>query len=343
MQPVADLRPGLLEQWLGDATGRDEIRLGDVLTGGNSNVTRLIETRQGRLVLRHPPVNVVSDKAAAGIEREYRAISALYGKAPVPKPVAWCSDASVIGQPFAVTEWIDGHALSERLPPDWPQTAQAIDALGLAMVRGLAQVHALDWRETVDPGFGRPEGFVERQIARWLKVRENDAVRELPLLAQIAAWLRAHEPQQPRASVIHCDFHLDNCLMARTGPELRAILDWEMATLGDPRIDLGLCLFFWQRDAAASPGFAFVQGLSNRTDVISPRALAYAWSEASGLDHDSIDYFIVFAAWRLAAIVEGAWVLQCRGKEDTAYARGLEHDVPALLREAAAIIDKGKV
>lgn len=330
-------------QWLHDAAGYEDIVLGPVLTGGNSNVTRLIDTRQGRLVLRHPPFNVISDKAAAGIEREYQAISALYGHAAVPRPVAWCGDPGVIGQPFAVTEWVEGVAISESLPVSWPDRAEVIDALGREMVRGLAQVHAINYHELLPERFGRPEGFVRRQVERWLDVRARDRVRDLPLLDQIGAWLIENLPPPDRASIIHCDFHLDNCLMATDGPHLRAILDWEMATLGDPLIDLGLCLFFWRRDPSAKLGFAFVQGLSNRPDVMTPRALADTWSEETGFDHKKIDYYVVLAAWRLAAIVEGAWILYCQGKEKTPYARGLEQDVPALLYEAEAIIERGGI
>lgn len=341
MQPVDAERR--LQAWLEEATGRSGIVLGPTLAGGNSNVTRLIETREGRLVLRHPPVEVISDKAAAGIEREYRVISALAGRAPVPTAVAWCSDPSVIGQPFAVTEWVEGVALTETLPGGWPDTDETVNALGLTMVEGLARVHAVDWREVLAADFARPEGFVQRQVDRWLKVRAADRVRDLPLLEDIGGWLLANQPASLRAGVIHCDFHLDNCLVAPDRPELRVILDWEMATLGDPLVDLGLCLFFWQRDPAGEIGFPFVQGLTNRPGVLPARALAERWSAVTGLGHEAIDYYIVFAAWRLAAIVEGAWVLQTQGKVDTAYARGLERDVPALLREAAAILEKGKV
>jgi aminoglycoside phosphotransferase (APT) family kinase protein len=154
--------------------------------------------------------------------------------------------------------------------------------------------------------------------------------------------LLANRPPAGRASIIHCDFHLDNCLMALDGPRLKAILDWEMATIGDPLIDLGLCLFFWRRDPEAQLGFPQVQALSNRADVMPIKQLAEAWSNATGFDHDRLDYYMVFAAWRLAAIVEGAYVLHCEGKADTAYARGLVHDVPNLLREAAAIVERGR-
>ena len=341
MQPVDAERR--LQAWLAETTGRTDIALGPVLAGGNSNVTRLIETAEGRLVLRHPPVEVISDRAAAGIEREYRVISALAGLAPVPNAIAWCGDPEIIGQPFAVTEWVEGVALTEHIPAGWPDTDETVGQLGLAMAEGLARVHAADWHAVLPADFARPDGFVTRQIERWLKVRASDRVRDLPLLEEIGAWLLANQPASTRTSVIHCDFHLDNCLVAPDRPELRVILDWEMATLGDPLVDLGLCLFFWQRDPAAELGFSFVPGLSNRPGVLPARALAEHWSAQTGFSHEHIDYFIVFAAWRLAAIVEGAWVLQTRGKVDTPYSRGLERDVPALLHEAAAILEKGKV
>ena len=340
MQPVEAERR--FTAWMYDVAGLDDARLGSVMAGGNSNVTRIVETRQGRLVLRHPPVNVVSDKAAAGIEREYSVIKALGARAPVPRAVAWCADPSVLGQPFAVTGWIEGVALDGDLPSSYPQGPETIDRLGLEMMNGLATVHSVDWHDVLPAGFGRPETFVERQIDRWLAVRAQSQVRELPLLVEVAAWLLANRPSSGQASIIHCDFHLDNCLMAVDAPRLKAILDWEMATIGDPLIDLGLCLFFWQRDPGAKLGFPHVQALSNRSDVMSIQQLAEAWSDATGFDHDRLDYYRVFTAWRLAAIVEGAYVLFCQGKADTAYARGLEDDVPNLLREAAAIIDRGR-
>jgi len=326
--------------WMQEATGLDDVRLGAVIAGGNSNVTRLVETRHGRLVLRHPPVNVVSDKAAAGIEREYTVINALGTRAPVPRAVAWCADPSILGQPFAVTEWIEGVALGTDLPVNYPQGPETIDRLGLEMMRGLATVHSVDWREVLPAGFGRPDTFVQRQIERWLGVRAQNSARELPLLVQVADWLLANQPALGQTSIIHCDFHLDNCLMAIEGPQLKVILDWEMATIGDPLIDLGLCLFFWGRDPAAKLGFPHIQAISNRSDVMPVEQLADVWSKATGFDHGQLNYYRIFAAWRLAAIVEGAYVLFCQGKADSDYARGLFDNVPNLLREAAAIIDR---
>jgi len=331
-----------LMTWLQAEAGISNPRLGPLLAGGNANVTQLIESDDGRFVLRHPPVVAISDKAAAGISREFKALQALYGFAPVPKPVAWCEDAQIIGQPFSVIAWLDGVSLTTEAPQAYQpryKESDAISALGVAMVEGLAAVHASNCRSRLPQNFGQPELFVERQIKRWLDVRAADHVRELPLLTEIAQWLLDNRPACENPTLIHCDFHLDNCLVGRTEPHLVGILDWEMATLGDPLIDLGLCLFFWQRDPHSPLGFAHVQALSNRQDIISAAALADIWSLRTGFDHQNLLYYKIFSAWRLAAIVEGAYVMYRRGLDDRAYTRSLEWDVPHLLQAAAAMID----
>lgn len=344
MQPLgaladtADLDRRLAD-WIAAATGRTGVRPGRLLVGGNANVTRLVETAQGPLVLRHPPADAVSDKAAAGIAREYAALEALAGAARVPEAVAWCDDPAVIGQPFSLTGFVEGVAVTDRLPESWPAGCAGVDAIGRDLVRALGEVHRVDPAGRVPDRFGAPEGFISRQIDRWCEVRARHTVRELPQLASQADWLRMHAPPLLAARLIHCDFHLDNCLARLDRPQVAAIIDWEMATLGDPRIDLGLVLFFWQRDPAAAPGFSQIQAISNRADAVGRDRLAGEWSKASGLPADDLDYFRAFAAWRLAAIVEGAYVLYREGKVDTAYARGLEHDVPALLAEVDAIIE----
>jgi len=346
VQPLASEAFARLSQWLTQEAGIENARPGPLLAGGNANVTQLIESGSGRFVLRHPPVIAISDKAAAGIAREHKALVALQGQAPVPRPVAWCDDPSVIGQPFSVIEWLDGVSLTTHLPASYDSTASAADhvsALGRAMIQGLAAVHRADCASRLPERFGQPDLFVARQVERWLDQRATDQVRPLPLLQEIADWLLANRPDCQHASLIHCDFHLDNCLVDKGQPRLLGILDWEMATLGDPLIDLGLCLFFWQRNPEHALGFAHVQALTNRPDIIPAAALADLWAELTGFDQRHLGYYTIFAAWRLAAIVEGAFVAHRRGLDDRDYARNLEHDVPNLLREAAKYIDRGVI
>jgi aminoglycoside phosphotransferase (APT) family kinase protein len=327
-----------LADWLRANAGLHEVRIGEKLAGGNANVTRLVTAREGRFVLRHPPTNTVSDKAAAGISREFAAISALAGQAPVPRPVAYCDDPQVIGQPFAIAEFVDGLTITDAFPDAYGADATA--AIGASLMATLGAIHRVDTAPLRARGFGRPEGFARRQVERWLKVRADNAVRDLPLLTEIGDWLLAAVPAEGEPAIIHCDFHLDNCLSARDRPEVRAVIDWEMATLGDPLVDLGLCLFFWKRDPAAPLGFAFVQAISNHPGAPGRSEMADLWSRASGRDHAALAWHIVFSVWRLAAIVEGAWQLYVEGKVASDYARGLEYDVPNLLREAAALVEE---
>lgn len=321
--------------WAADTLGARAVRLGGLLSGGNANVTRLAVVDGTQMVLRHPPVHTVSPRAAAGIRREYDLLRAVTGKAPVPRPVAFCDDEGVLGAPFLLAEFVDGTAITDTLPPAYPDTAATVRQIGDELVDGLAAVHRIDWRGTLPDGFGRPNGFVQRQIERWLAVRAKEAVRDLPLLARLGEWLLANLPQDDPATIIHCDYHLDNTLFARSAPRLMAIIDWEMATIGPPLLDVGLLTMFWNRTDGQPRGFPAIQAVSNRADAPSALALAERWSAATGYSIANLAYYQAFAFWRLAAIVEGAHVLRARGLVDTPYARGLVDDVPALLAEAA--------
>lgn len=327
-----------LADWLAGNAALHDATVGPRLTGGNANVTRMVTAREGRFVLRHPPAHAVSDKAAAGIEREFAALSALSGQAPVPRPIAFCADPDVIGQPFAIVEFVEGVAITDTFPTAYG--SDAVARIGQTLMKALAAIHRVDTAPLREQGFGRPEEFARRQIERWRKVRSEQSVRDLPLLEDVGNWLIATIPAEGAPAIVHCDFHLDNCLASEDVPEVRAVIDWEMATLGDPLVDLGLCLFFWKRDPAAALGFGFVQAISNTPDAPDRSELADIWSRASGRDHDALAWHMVFAAWRLAAIVEGAWVLHTEGKVSSDYARGLKRDVPNLLREAATLAEK---
>ena len=337
MRPLGAAADRRLADWIARHAGLHEVEIGGLIAGGNANVTRLVTAREGRFVLRHPPADTVSDKAAAGISREFTALTALYGQAAVARPVAHCEDAAVIGQPFSLTGFVEGVSISDRLPPAYGPDAVA--QLGRSLMETLGAIHSVDPAPLRARGFGRPEGFAARQIKRWLEVRARNSVRDLPLLQEIGGWLLDNLPVEGPPAIIHCDFHLDNCLSAPDRPDVLAVIDWEMATLGDPLVDLGLCLFFWKRDPAAALGFSFVQAVSNQPGAPDRSELADAWSAASGRDHAALPWHIVFSAWRLAAIVEGAWQLHVEGKVASDYSRRLEYDVPNLLREAADLVE----
>ncbi|MDR7101118.1 phosphotransferase family protein [Croceicoccus sp. BE223] len=326
-----------LADWARREAGIAGVQIVRTLTGGNSNVTSLVESARGPLILRHPPTDTISDLASAGIAREFRFLGALHGKAPVAEPVAFCSDRAVIGAPFSLTGFVAGDAITDTLPAGQDDSPEGVSALGHALIDALASVHAI---EPVPDGLGdagKAAGFVLRQIERWRAVRADAAVRDLPLIEHVGRWLAENAPTPEAIRIVHCDYHLDNVLMAPAQPRVNAILDWEMATLADPLVDLGLVTALWNRDEGVPIGFPHIQRVSNRAGVVSGDDLAARWSGKTGLSIDRIGYYRAFALWRLAAIVEGAYVLYRRGQIDGDYERGLEHDVPALLAAAEAI------
>lgn len=317
--------------------GVGNVSLARELSGGNANTTLLLDSDAGPLVLRAPPVNTVSARAHRGIEREGRVLRALGGRAAVPEFIAWCDDPKVIGSPFLVARHVDGVSITDTLPSAYADSVESVNRLGEDLVTQLATIHCLPWQDLGLADFGRPQGFLQRQITRWRGVRSEDSVRPLPQLDALADWLLDNLPPEHPGALTHGDYHLDNTLCLTDRPALAAIIDWELATIGDPLADAALLLMFWGPHRTADPpAFRHVQRISRRTGVHSRSSLARLWSQKTGLDLDHIDFYMCFAFWRLAAIVEGAYALYKKGSVDTDYARGLEYDVPALLDEAAA-------
>lgn len=331
-----------LSGWLAEHVGLEDARLGDRLGGGNSNVTQLIHHRSGLAVLRRPPDNAISASAANGVRREYKMLSALHGHAPVPRPMGFCDDESVLGTPFAVVEHVDGISITTVLPSGYASGTATLEAIGTELIDALATVHTVDWKALGIEPPPAPQDYVAKQIRRWLKARATDFVRDLPLIGEIGSWLEDHLPAPPPPSVMHGDYHLDNTLFRRDVPRLAVVIDWELASIGNPYADLALMLAFWGRRTVNPPGFAFVQKVTRDVDQPVDRdALSRRWSRRTGLALDDLEFYRVFALWRLAAIVEGAYVLFRRGNVADDYSRRLEYDVPALLEEAASVAHQG--
>ena len=330
------LPEGPLAEWMASEAGLTGARIDQALSGGNANLTVRLHTDTGPVVLRTPPESAISPKAHRGIEREAMVLRSLEGSVKAPRVLGWCDDPAVIGRPFLLVSYVDGVSLTETLPQDYADTAASVNSLGEQLVDELAAIHRLPWRDAGLEDFGNPENFLGRQIARWRDIRAASTVRELPQIESLGQWLESELPDAPGSSLIHGDYHLDNTLCRRDRPELAAVIDWELATIGDPLTDIGLLLMFWGGKRLAPMGFPHVQAVTRRDGVVGRRELAARWSAATGIAIDNIEYYLCFAFWRLAAIVEGAYQLYVEGKVDTDYARGLEQTVPALLAEAEA-------
>ncbi|MDG4859808.1 phosphotransferase family protein [Streptomyces sp. T-3] len=283
-------RPGLVR-------GRLEARL---IQGGRSNLTYAVTDGLSRWVVRRPPLGHVL-ATAHDMKREHRVISALRDTAvPVPGTVLLCEDESVIGSPFYVMEFVDGTPY---------RTSQELDAIGpgrtrdacLALVDTLVDLHAVD-PESVGLGdFGRPEGFLDRQLRRWGKQLDASRNRELAGIDELHAALGRSLPNSPAPAVVHGDYRLDNVLIGEDD-SIRAVLDWEMSTLGDPLTDLGLIVMY---SAPLEIPNSPISTTASAPGHPSPQELIERYAARSGRDVSAVSWYTAFAWFKLAVILEG--------------------------------------
>jgi aminoglycoside phosphotransferase (APT) family kinase protein len=268
------------------------------ITGGRSNLTYRITDGTRIWVLRRPPLGHVLP-TAHDMSREYRVISALADTdVPVPAPVALCTDANVIGAPFYVMDFVDGAVLdAARLAGMDPATAGRVSA---ELLDTLMAVHAVD-PESVGLGdFGRPDGFLHRQLARWHAQSLASRQSPRPLEEAVRSALVATVPAQGRSSIVHGDYRLTN-VMFDADTKIVAVVDWEMATLGDPLTDVGL-LYVYHR--LSQDGAAVMPVMPAERGFLSPAQLLYGCAERSGRD-DDMWWYVAFGYYKLAVICEG--------------------------------------
>ncbi|WP_375476382.1 phosphotransferase family protein [uncultured Jatrophihabitans sp.] len=331
----ADQLPPSLVTWLSERLGAAGPFTLTPISGGHSNETGLLTSPDGRWIVRRPPAMAIS-ATANNLAREHRVMSALARTAvPVPRTLAFAESGEVDARSCLVMSVAEGYPLTDTWPTDWPQNVSIGDA-GFAAVGALATLHAVDVDAVGLTDFGRPGNYLERQVARWRGQYEQNAVRKLPRFEALGAWLAANRPEESAAAILHGDFHLDNCLIvAGTPPRVSAIIDWELATIGDPLVDLGLLLAFWGPDRAMPVAMPKVQALTRAPKAPSRRSLADRYTELTGRPTDALAWFMVLALFKLAAIVEGAYARAVRGLDDDPWARSLGEDVPRLLADAA--------
>jgi len=283
-----------------------------LIAGGRSNLTYVVGDGEHEWVLRRPPLGHVLP-TAHDMGREYRVLRALADTdVPVPRVLAFCEDESVNGAPFYVMEKVDGVIL--RTPDEMAQLSpDEAQRCSTQLVDVLARIHGVDYDAVGLSEFGHPDGFVERQVRRWGEQWERSKTRELPAIDELARRLRAALPASPAPTIVHGDYRLDNTMLAQGDPgRVVAVLDWEMATLGDPLTDVGLFLLYWgQGDAqviATGRNMPTAGGFLGRDAVIA------RYAEVSGRAVDNLDFYVVLAAYKLAIIVEGIHARFLMGK-----------------------------
>ncbi|MFH8728442.1 phosphotransferase family protein [Streptomyces termitum] len=283
-------RPGLV-------AGPLEARL---IEGGRSNLTYVVTDGTGRWVVRRPPLGHVL-ATAHDMRREHRVITALGPSAvPVPGTVLLCEDEEVLGAPFYVMEFVEGtpYRSASQLAPLGPERTRAA-VLGL--VDTLVDLHAVDPAEAGLADFGRPEGFLDRQLRRWGKQLAASRGRELPGIEELHAALGRALPASPAPAVVHGDYRLDNALVG-DDDRIRAVLDWEMSTLGDPLTDLGLLVMYsTPLDLPGSP----ISTTATAAGHPAAAELVERYAARSGRDVSALSWYTAFAWFKLAVILEG--------------------------------------
>lgn len=307
----------------------------ELIAGGRSNLTYKVTDETGRtIVLRRPPVSDVL-ATAHDMGREHRVMAALAGtEVPVPHMLAFCDDATVTGAPFYVMDFVDGHIIRDRVGAEaLPPEARA--SIGPHMIEVLSALHAVDPQAVGLGDLGRPDGYLERQLRRWSRQLEQSKTRDLPVVEDVHRRLSAAIPKQAETRIVHGDFRLDNLVAAPDGG-VRAVLDWELCTLGDPLADLGLLMVYWSDPG--DPWSALGEDAATRADGFSTRPeLRAAYEAATGRDLSQLGFYVAFGYWKLACILEGVlsrWRAGAMGEELRTAAEAFEQGVERLAEAA---------
>jgi aminoglycoside phosphotransferase (APT) family kinase protein len=332
-----------LAAWM-DAEGlpAGEIERAEELTGGSQNILVRFERGGRAYVLRRPPVHKRANSDET-MRREARVLGALSGTdVPHPGLIAACADEAVLGGAFYLMEPVDGFNATAGLPALHRERADLRHRMGIAMAEAAARLGAVDWRAVGLEDFGRPDGYLERQVARWWSQLEGYAALEgypgpeIPGAEDVARWLEANRPADWTPGILHGDYHLANMLFEPTTGEIAAVIDWELSTIGDPLLDLGWLLATWPDPKGGGAGAVGVEpweGFPTREELIA----AYEVFSGRRVAHLA-DWYLVLACYKLGILLEGTHARACAGKAPKAIGDVLHAQTIALFERATRLL-----
>ncbi len=325
----------VLGRWLdaNDAPGEGEEPVLEQLSGGSQNTLYLIHRGDHRMVLRMPGARADAARID-GLLREIRLVRALGGTdVPHAELIAANDAGDLLGMPFYVMQAIDGWSpMDGGWPSPFDDDLAARRGLAFQLVEGAAKLGRVDWQAQGLDGFGRPDGFHERQVDRWLAFLDSYKVRDLPGLDEAADWLRSNRPAHYKPGIMHGDYQFANVMFAHGEPaRLAAIVDWEMTTVGDPLLDLAWCLLGYDGENPREDGFYLdMSGMPTRSELLE------RYEQVSGLSTENIDYYLVLANWKLGIVLEKTYAAGVRsGKVDPKIQGAFGAMVPQLIATAA--------
>ena len=305
---------------------------------GHSNVTFRIRRDGADVILRRPPRPPLPP-SAHDVLREARLLRALAPTAArVPRVLAVGEDEAVIGAPFYVMERVTGEVIIDQVPPglDAPQQrARIADEL----IDALVEVHGVDWQAAGLEGFGKPTGYLERQLRRFGGLWEHNRTRDVPEVERVGAWLAEHLPESGPATIVHGDYRLGNTMYAADAPaRLLSIFDWEMATIGDPLADVGYLCMFWTERGDPDGGLREQLGRVTRQEGFPTRAeLVARYEERSGRSMRDLRWYTALALWKSVVFMEGNYRRAIAGTTDDPYLKAFGHGVLELARRAEEV------
>jgi aminoglycoside phosphotransferase (APT) family kinase protein len=304
---------------------------------GHSNVTFMLSTG---VVLRRPPRGPLPP-SAHDVLREARLLTAMEPTpVRVPRVLAVCPDPDVVGAPFYVMERVEGEVITDAMPEplDNPeQRARVADQL----IDALVELHSVDWTAIGLEGFGKPTGYLERQLRRFAGLWDHNRTREIPEVEQIGGWLAANLPESPPATIVHGDYRLGNTMFAAEAPaHLAAIFDWEMATIGDPLADLGYMVMQWAQPDDPPSKFSLhtvtrLEGFPTREELVA------RYEERSGRSMGALNWYVTLALWKAVVFMEGNYKRALAGSTDDPYLKSFGDGVIEIARRARHVSEHG--
>ena len=271
---------------------------------GHSNLTYSITLGEKEMVLRRPPFGS-KVKSAHDMGREFHVLEKLHPAYPAPRPLLYCTDSSVLGTPFYVMERVRGVILRRSMPAGLELPAETARQLSESFIDNLAALHSLDYAALGLGELGKPQGYLERQVRGWTERYQGSKTHDLPEVEPLSQWLREHMPAHSGATLVHNDYKYDNMVLdASDITKIRAVLDWEMCTLGDPLTDLGTSLAYWI-DPGDPPEMQMVRwGPTVAPGMLRRAELAQRYSRKTGRDLSDIVFYYAFAMFKVAVIIQ---------------------------------------
>lgn len=310
---------------------------------GHSNLTYLLRSGDREFVLRRPPFgNQV--KTAHDMGREYRVLSKLSAVyPPAPRPYLYCEDDAVLGAPFYVMERRQGIIFRRGAAPECRLDAETVRRLCLALIDNLAQLHTLDYRAAGLGDLGKPEGYVTRQVTGWINRYRNAQTDTMPAMETLADWLPRNMPPESGAALIHNDYKYDNLLLDPADlTRVVAVLDWEMATIGDPLMDLGSSLGYWVEAGDPEAMKAFAVGPTALPGSLTRREMIDRYTARTGRAIGDMLFYYAFGLYKIAVIVQQIYARYVRGyTKDARFAR-LNEWVAATSQQALKAVETGR-